>query len=47
MRKKAKIGANSVVLHDVPEDSTVAGIPAQVLVKGSSEHEVWELEFNI
>ncbi len=47
VRKKAKIGANSVVLHDVPEDSTVAGIPAQVLVKGSSEHEVWELEFNI
>ena len=30
----AKVGAGSVVLNDVPEDVTVAGVPA-VIVGGS------------
>jgi serine O-acetyltransferase len=29
----ARIGANSVVIHDVPESSTAMGIPAKVKVK--------------
>jgi len=32
--KNAKIGANSVVIKDVPEDSTAVGIPARVIRKG-------------
>ena len=32
--KNAKIGANSVVVRDVPPDSTAVGIPAKVLPKG-------------
>ena len=32
--KNAKIGANSVVVKDVPPDSTAVGIPARVVSKG-------------
>ncbi|WP_200762292.1 serine O-acetyltransferase [Nitrosophilus alvini] len=32
--KNAKIGANSVVVKDVPDDSTAVGIPAKIIVKG-------------
>ncbi len=32
--KNAKIGANSVVIHDVPPESTAIGIPAKVIKKG-------------
>jgi serine O-acetyltransferase len=28
---RSRVGANSVVTHDVPADSTVAGIPAQLI----------------
>ena len=29
-----KIGANSVVLHNIPDDSTVVGVPARVVRSG-------------
>ncbi|NOQ30293.1 MAG: serine O-acetyltransferase [Helicobacteraceae bacterium] len=32
--KNSKIGANSVVVRDVPDDSTAVGIPAHVIQKG-------------
>ena len=32
---KAKVGANSVVIHDVPEARTAVGIPAKVVQAGS------------
>ena len=32
--KNSKIGANSVVIHDVPAESTAIGIPAKVIQKG-------------
>ena len=31
----AKIGANSVVMQDVPPGATAVGIPARVIAKGS------------
>ncbi len=35
--KNAKIGANSVVIHSVPDDSTAVGIPAKVIKKGDNK----------
>jgi len=32
--KNSKIGANSVVVKDVPADSTAVGIPARVIIRG-------------
>ncbi len=32
--KNSKVGANSVVIHDVPPESTAIGIPAKVIKKG-------------
>jgi serine O-acetyltransferase len=43
----ARIGANSVVLHDVPAHMTAAGIPAKIVTKSSPEFQDWELEFYI
>ena len=35
--ENAKIGANSVVIKDVPKDCTAVGIPARVIVKGRAK----------
>lgn len=35
--RNSKIGANSVVIKPVPEDSTAIGIPARVITKGRSK----------
>lgn len=43
-----RVGCNAVVLKDVPDDSTVVGIPGQVIekteVKDSKEHKVLQLK---
>jgi serine O-acetyltransferase len=36
--ENAKIGANSVVVKDVPDDSTAIGIPARVVQKGRDKN---------
>lgn len=33
---RARIGANAVVLIDVPDDATAVGIPARIIQRGSS-----------
>lgn len=45
--KNAKIGANSVVLRDVPENCTAAGIPAKIISKASLDYQEWSLEYHI
>lgn len=36
----AKIGANSVVLQDVPQGATAVGVPARILLKRSEDSEM-------
>lgn len=43
----ARIGANSVVLKDVPADATVVGIPAKIINKDSQEFEQWDFDYHI
>jgi len=38
--KNSKIGANSVVIHNVPEESTAIGIPARVIEKGRDKSQL-------
>lgn len=38
--KNSKIGANSVVIHNVPEESTAIGIPARVIEKGKDKSQL-------
>ncbi len=38
--KNAKVGANSVVIKDVPDDSTAVGIPARVISKGKDKSQL-------
>lgn len=40
----AKVGAGSVVLADVPEHVTVAGVPAQVVGKGATMNAAHEMD---
>lgn len=41
------IGANSVVLKDLPPNVMAAGAPAKIIEKHSSEFKEWNLEYNI
>jgi len=38
--KNSKIGANSVVIKDVPDESTAIGIPAKVITKGRDKSQL-------
>ncbi len=38
--ENAKIGANSVVIHNVPKESTAIGIPARVIEKGRDKSQL-------
>ncbi len=38
--KNSKIGANSVVIHNVPAESTAIGIPARVIEKGRDKSQL-------
>ena len=38
--KNAKVGANSVVIKDVPDNSTAVGIPARVITKGKDKSQL-------
>jgi serine O-acetyltransferase len=40
----SRVGANSVVLHDVPEGSTVVGIPARLLQRRAAGPAISEQE---
>ncbi len=37
----SKIGANAVVLKDVPDNSVAVGIPAKVIKKGTEDYYMW------
>ena len=36
--QESRIGANAVVVHDVPPESVVVGVPGQVVVRSQSHH---------
>jgi serine O-acetyltransferase len=38
--ENARVGANSVVVKSVPEDSTAVGIPARVIVRGKDKRQL-------
>ncbi len=46
--KNSKIGANSVVVDDIPANCSVVGIPAKVITKKEAEkYKKWHLDFDI
>ncbi len=42
----SRIGANAVVVKDVPQDSVVVGVPGHVTVKQAPDHDHADLEHN-
>lgn len=42
VKKNAKIGSNSVVVKEVPEDATVVGIPGKIVRKDSDEEKKFD-----
>ncbi len=45
--KNARVGANSVVLVSVAQDTHVAGIPAKIINKNSQEFNEWNFDYYI
>ena len=43
MGSNARIGANAVVLKDVPDDAAAVGIPARIIQKGSEDYFMWHI----
>ena len=43
----SRIGANAVVVKDIPEDSVVVGVPGQIVHKEHSTHEQVDLAHNM
>ena len=39
----ARIGANAVVLKDIPDDAAAVGIPARIIQKGSEDYFMWHI----
>ena len=39
----ARIGANAVVLKDIPDDAAAVGIPARIIKKGSEDYFMWHI----
>ena len=38
-----KIGANSVVLKDVPDNAVAVGIPARIIPKTEKDYYMWHI----
>jgi serine O-acetyltransferase len=43
---ESRIGANAVVVHDVPPESVVVGVPGQVVARSQSHHKEPDLDHN-
>ena len=41
----ARVGANAVVIKDVPDYSTAVGIPAKVILNTSGNNEICKLKY--
>ena len=39
--ENVKVGANSVVLRDVPDDSVAVGMPARIIKKEDKDYYMW------
>jgi serine O-acetyltransferase len=45
--KNSKIGANAVVLNDIPPGSVAVGNPAKIIKKDSAESKKWHMDYQI
>ena len=41
--KNVKVGANSVVLRDVPDNAVAVGIPARIIPKTEEDYYMWHI----